>query len=219
MPASTAKVIFSDHPISANDLVHNFWEKAEPVLLNRYWSGVDAEDGRHAEARLLFTSEALLVRFECKQSEPLIINDKLFLTKKTRKLWENDVCEAFIAPDLQIPEKYCEFEVAPTGEWLDLKIHQMEGKRETDWDYNSGIKTAAEISPGSIIIAMQIPWGAFGKIPEAGEKWRGNLFRCVGRSSRSGGGKDRGYLAWQPTFTPEPNFHVPQAFGWFEFVR
>jgi Carbohydrate-binding family 9 len=213
MSASTAKVIFSSHVISARDLVHDFWQIAEPVLLDKYWSGVAAANGRHAEARLIFTSAALLVRFECKQSESLIINDKLFLTEKTRNLWENDVCEAFIAPDPEIPEKYLEFEAAPTGEWLDLKIHQQTGKRETDWGYDSGMETAAEVRPDSFIIAMRLPWEAFGKRPVAGDKWRGNLFRCVGS------GPDRGYLAWQPTFTPEPNFHVPKAFGSFEFVK
>ncbi len=39
----------------------------------------------------------------------------------------------------------------------------------------------------------------------------GNLFRCIGV------GNER-YLAWQPTGTPEPLFHVPEAFGWIQFV-
>lgn len=210
---ATAKVIFSGREIDPQDLANNFWQKAEAVLLDKYWSGAKAEDGRHAEARLIFTPEALLARFECKQSEPLIINDKLFLTEKTRNLWEKDVCEVFIAPNPSIPEKYFEFEAAPTGEWVDLKIHQMPDKRETDWDYASGMQCAAEITQDRVIIAMRIPWLAFDKMPQAGDKWRGNLFRCVGS------GENRGYLAWQPTLTPKPNFHVPQAFGWLEFVR
>ncbi len=210
---ATAKIIFSGREIDPRDLANNFWQKAEAILLDKYWSGDDAEDGRHAEARLIFTPEAFLARFECKQSEPLIINDKLFLTEKTRNLWEKDVCEVFIAPNPQIPEKYFEFEAAPTGEWVDLKIHQMPDKRETDWDYASGMQCAAEIAQDKVIIAIRIPWPAFGKMPQAGDKWRGNLFRCVGS------GENRGYLAWQPTFTPEPNFHAPQAFGWFEFVK
>lgn len=213
MPGAKAKIYFTDLDIGAHDLAHRIWEQAEGLSLNKYWSGIDAAEGRHAEARLLFTSGALLVRFDCAQSEPLIINDKLFLTQKTIGLWEKDVCEAFIAPDPEMSEKYFEFEAAPTGEWLDLKIHQAADKRETDWAYASGMKCAAEISEGRVIIAMRMPWEAFGQRPEAGELWRGNLFRCVGV------GEKRGYLAWQPTRTPEPNFHVPGAFGWFEFVK
>jgi hypothetical protein len=41
--------------------------------------------------------------------------------------------------------------------------------------------------------------------------WRINLFRCVGV------GDDR-YLAWQPTYTAEPSFHVPEVFGWLDFL-
>jgi hypothetical protein len=49
--------------------------------------------------------------------------------------------------------------------------------------------------------------------PKSGDVWLGNLLRCVGRDP------DRGYLAWQPTMTEKPNFHVPEKFGEFEFVR
>ncbi len=210
---SEAKVRFTDLDIQVQNLDHPVWQQVEAVQINKYWSGVDAGIGRHAEARLLWTPEDLLIRFDCEQSEPLIINDKPFLTEKTRGLWEKDVCEAFIAPNPQMPEKYMEFEIAPTGEWLDLTVHKNGDNFEKDWTYESKMKCAAEIFPEKVIMAMQIPWAAFGKKPENGEKWRGNLFRQAGE------GETRGYLAWQPTLTPEPQFHVPEAFGWWEFVK
>jgi hypothetical protein len=210
---SEAKVNFSDLEIEAHELHSPVWKRAEVLQINKYWSGADAGAGRRSEARLLWTQGSLLLRFDCKQSETLIINDKPFLTKKTIGLWEKDVCEAFIAPNLQVPEKYMEFEVAPTGEWLDLTVHKVNGKFEKDWTYASGMTCTAEIGLKSVIMAMRIPWKALGKTPENGEKWRGNLFRQVGS------GKTRGYLTWQPTLTPEPHFHVPEAFGWFEFVK
>jgi len=37
--------------------------------------------------------------------------------------------------------------------------------------------------------------------------WRVNFFRVEGSE------EPRGYYAWQPTHTPQPNFHVPSAFG------
>jgi len=43
------------------------------------------------------------------------------------------------------------------------------------------------------------------------ERRRANLFRCIGSDPT------RGYLAWQPTRTPEANFHLPQVFGWLVF--
>lgn len=59
---------------------------------------------------------------------------------------------------------------------------------------------------------IKINWQAFGKKPNEGKIWHGNLFRCVGE------GETRGYLAWQPTMTEKPNFHFPEAFGEIEFT-
>jgi alpha-galactosidase len=42
--------------------------------------------------------------------------------------------------------------------------------------------------------------------------WRVNFFRVEGKED------PRGYYAWQPTGTPQPNFHVPSAFGQMRFV-
>jgi alpha-galactosidase len=198
--------------VAAADLDHPEWERASAVTIARHWSGEDAPEWRHAEARLIWSGAALCVRFVCRQREPLILNPTPQTETKTIGLWERDVCEIFVAPDAERPERYFEFEAAPTGEWLDLGIYQLRGERETDWEFRSGMTVAARRSIDHFIIAMRIPWDAFrGDAPTAGERWRANLFRCVGAT------EGRGYLAWQPTRTPQPNFHVPQAFGWLNF--
>lgn len=204
-------IFYAAENFAVNDFENENWLKAEFILLTRYWSGAPAPPHRRATARLLWTNENLLVRFDCCQQEPLIISRNPQTEVETANLWERDVCEIFVAPDADKPQKYFEFEVAPTGEWLDYAILQRADTRETDASYNSGIKTAAHILVNSFTIIFQINWQAFGKTPIAGEKWLGNLFRCVGA------GANRGYLAWQPTLTPQPNFHVPQAFGIFKF--
>ncbi len=198
--------------VAAADMDHKAWSSARVVQLTRYWSGEEAPAGRHGEARVLWTEAALCVRFVCRQSEPLIVNPTPQTEMKTPGLWERDVCEIFIAPDAAVPERYFEFEAAPTGEWLDLGIHQLPDARETDWEFQSGMAVAARHSADQIMIAMRIPWDAFlGHPPTSGERWRANLFRCVGAS------EGRGYLAWRPTCTTHPNFHVPKAFGWLIF--
>ena len=126
-------------------------------------------------------------------------------------LWDRDVCEIFVAPDARTPRRYMEFEAAPTGEWLDLTIQHNEGVRETDRNFHSGMTAAARIEDGSNTIALSVPWAAFGRAPQANDSWRINLFRCVGA------GPERGYLAWQPTRTPQPDFHIPTVFGWLKF--
>jgi hypothetical protein len=75
------------------------------------------------------------------------------------------------------------------------------------------METAAKIEENCVIMGMKIPWSACGRKPETGEVWLGNIFRCVGNEP------NRGYLAWRPTFTEKPNFHVPETFGEFVFAR
>jgi hypothetical protein len=135
------------------------------------------------------------------------------LSSKTRGLWDRDVCEIFVAPNRDEPRKYFEFEIAPNGEWIDLGVYQKPDERVTDWDYRSGMQSSSKIERGKITMAIKVPWKAFGKTPKTSDVWLGNLFRCVGS------GATRGYLAWQPTKTPEPAFHAPEAFGEFEFVQ
>jgi hypothetical protein len=183
------------------------------IAVDRYWSGDAAPAGRRFETRLLWSDEELYVRFTANQDEPIIASANPAIETKTMRLWERDVCEIFIAPDGDEPRRYFEFEVAPTGEWLDVAIDMTSGERVTDWDYASGMEAAARIEDGRVTMAMRIPWEAFGRKPEAGDVWLGNIFRCVGQ------GPGRGYLAWQPTMTEKPNFHVPEAFGKFVFVK
>jgi alpha-galactosidase len=197
--------------IDVGDLSHPLWEAATAVEISRYWSGAEAPANRCAEARALWSAESLYVRFDCQQGEPLTVSSSPNLTSKTIGLWERDVCEIFVAPDSNEPERYFEFEAAPTGEWLDLAIRQTPEKRETDWEYSSGMTVAARVAERDFTIAMRIPWSAFGRQPQAGDEWRANLFRCIGS------GDERGYLAWRPTRTEQPNFHVPAAFGWLRF--
>ena len=198
--------------LAAADLNHKEWHNARPIQISKYWSGAPAPPGRHAEARILWSGKALHIRFVCHQTEALVVSSTPQISQKTMGLWDRDVCEIFIAPDLNVVERYLEFEAAPTGEWLDVAIHVTPEKRESDWEFHSHMTTAAHIEKDRVTIAMRIPWNHWIHEPQAGERWRANLFRCVGKDP------DRGYLAWQPTRTPKPGFHVPQVFGWLVFA-
>lgn len=197
-----------------DDFQNEIWQKSDKIRLKKYWSGSLAENTRHAESRLVWTEKSLFIRFEGNQTEPLVVNSKPKRTEKTIGLWERDVFEIFLAPEFKNPKTYFEFEIAPTGEWLDAKIEILPGgTRQTDFEFNSGMRSAVKVLEDKILAIIKIDWRAFGKEPRAGEIWRGNLFRCIGK------GESRGYLAWQPTKTLVPNFHVPEVFGQFEFIK
>jgi Carbohydrate family 9 binding domain-like len=187
------------------------WDQASPVLIQHLWTGAPAPPERHAEVRLCWSGNGLHTRFLCQQHEPLVIANEPVTEKKTLGLWDRDVCEVFIAPDAANPSIYYEFEAAPTGEWVDLAITMTPTGRNTEWDYSSGMTTTSSVVHDNVVIGITIPWST--RIPRTttGDLWRLNLFRCVGSHPR-----DR-YLAWRPTGTPEPNFHVPDAFGWLRF--
>ncbi|CAN5499750.1 MAG: carbohydrate-binding family 9-like protein [Pyrinomonadaceae bacterium] len=204
------KQIIDDFRIESLD--NPLWHGADCVHIEKYWSGEPAPPERYAEATLLWSETAFYVRFAAEQSEPLIISENPDLESKTFGLWDRDVCEIFISPDAKPPGNYFEFEIAPTGEWVDIAFFtDMAGNRKMDTNYASGMQTAARIEQNKIVVAMKVEWKAFGKKPEFGDVWRGNLFRCVGKNP------DRGYLAWRSTRTETPNFHVPEAFGELEF--
>jgi hypothetical protein len=209
---NTAKISNVAHDFEIDALDDPVWSNAETVLIDRYWSGESAPAYRQFETRLLWSETSLYVRFDSRQGESLIVSETPDLIKKAMGLWDRDVCEIFLAPDPTAATKYYEFEIAPTGEWLDVAVEVLPDRRVSDWGYHSGIKTVARLENDRIISAMRIGWDAFGCKPKIGDVWLGNLFRCVGKDP------DRGYLTWQPTYTSVPSFHVPERFGRFKFA-
>src|SRR5438034_7945508 len=89
--------------LSANDPDHPDWNKVRPIKITRYWSGLQAPVGRHAEAQVCWSEEALSLRFVCSQNEPLIVNPNPVTDKKTIGLWERDVYELYLASYPSIP--------------------------------------------------------------------------------------------------------------------
>lgn len=198
--------------ITAEQLDHPAWSNSKPIQITRYWSGETAPTERHAEARIIWTTTSLLAHFKCNQEEPLVVAQSPQTGQKTVGLWDRDVSEIFIAPDPDQLTRYFEFEAAPTGEWIDLGIRNTGAGRNTDWEFQSGMTTASRIDTDLVTTVIKIPWSLSIPKPDAGNEWRVNLCRCVGRDP------NRGYLAWQPTGAPVPNFHVPEVFGRLRFV-
>ena len=207
---ATIEAPYSRAKLTAAAFDHAEWSRAHPIQITRTWSGDAAPASRYAEARIIWTDESLSVRFVCRQEEPVTVSSNPQLGTKTPRLWDRDVCEIFLAPDAKTPERYFEFEASPAGEWLDIAITLTPGGRESNFEFQSGMSAAAKAIANQTIVSMTIPWSTCIPKPEPGDRWRLNLFRCVGL------GNER-YLAWQPTYTVEPNFHVPEAFGELAF--
>lgn len=202
---------FVETPLAVDDFENEAWQRCQPVTIAHEWSGAPAPVERHAETRICWSDEALHVRFVANQHEPLVVSAEPITDRKTLGLWDRDVCEIFVAPSASEPWRYFEFEAAPTGEWVDLGILLTAEGRYTDWDFYSGMTVATKLSALQVRISMNIPWSASLPKPNRGDQWLVNLFRCVGPEA------PERYLAWRPTGTPEPNFHVADAFGPLQF--
>ncbi len=186
------------------------WSRARLLTLDRNWRGEAAPSQLRTIARALWNADELLFGFECRYTE-LDVDQEFDMNEERHALWDRDVCEAFIRSPLERQEwVYKEFEVAPTGQWCDLIVDRL--SMTHDWKWRSGMRTAGRIDEKFWCAVMAIPFDAFGRRPEEGEVWKANLFRI----SRFDG--ERQYLAFSPTYTEEPNFHVPERFVNLRFV-
>jgi hypothetical protein len=202
---------YVETPIGVDDFDNEGWQRCRPVTIAHEWSGEPAPIERHAEVRICWSNQALHVRFVGNQHEPLVVSAAPQTDRKTLGLWDRDVCEIYIAPNADEPWRYFEFEAAPTGEWVDLSIVLTAEGRHTDWDFYSGLTVASKVSASQVTVGLRVPWSSSIPKPKVNERWLINLFRCVGPEA------PERYLAWRPTKTPEPNFHVPEAFGPLDF--
>ena len=103
---------------------------------------------------------------------------------------------------------YKEFEVAPNGMWIDLDISPS-GLA----DLKSGMTRSVHVDEKRKIWSAElaIPMKSITRNFDAHSTWRVNFYRVEGKT------EPRKYMAWQPTMTPEPNFHVPEKFGVLRF--
>jgi len=103
---------------------------------------------------------------------------------------------------------YKEFEVSPNGLWIDLDISPGGLK-----DLRSGLQRSVWLdeSAHTWTAELAIPMKSLTAHFDPAAVWRVNFYRVEGIK------EPRSYFAWQPTNTPQPNFHVPSAFGRMHF--
>lgn len=185
------------------------WAKAAPAAFCADWQGCNPDPARQTEVRVLWTPAMLYLRFACRYRELFVFEDSDANGRRDH-LWDRDVAEAFLQPDPSRPRYYREFEVSPNGMWIDLDIFP-EGLS----DLKSGLRRSVWLAPGQRTWAAElaIPMIALTANFDPAAVWRANFYRVEGLQ------EPRFYSAWQQTRTPQPNFHVPTAFGKLRFTE
>ena len=175
-----------------------------PIVFCSDWQGKNPDEQRETQVRVLWSSQTLYLRFECRYRELFLFSDSDPNGRRDH-LWDRDVAEAFLQPDPSREHYYREFEVSPNGMWIDLDI--FPGGLA---DLKSGLKKSVVLD-------------------EKGHRWTAELaipMKALTPSFRSEGDLAGQFLSGRRNErtaslsglaanrnSPEPNFHVPSAFG------
>ena len=185
------------------------WSQAGATTFCADWQSRNADPARQTEVRILWTPAMLYLRFACRYRDLFVFDDSDPNGRRDH-LWDRDVAEAFLQPDPSRPRYYREFEVSPNGMWIDLDVFPggisdlKSGLHRSVWLDRDSHTWAAELA---------IPMPALTAHFDPAAIWRANFYRVEGNK------EPRFYSAWQPTNSPQPNFHVPEAFGYLRFIE
>jgi alpha-galactosidase len=185
------------------------WATAEPVSFCADWQGKHPDPHRQTRVSVLWSNTTLYLRFECRYRDINVFKDSDPNGRRDH-LWDKDVAEAFLQPDPSRERYYKEFEISPNGMWIDLDISP--GPLQ---DLKSGIHRSVFLNEKDKVwtAELAVPLHSLTSQFDPSSVWRATFFRVEGAA------EPRKYFAWQPTHTPEPNFHVPGAFGRLKFIR
>jgi alpha-galactosidase len=183
------------------------WQSAQPVRFHSDWQGKNPDPMLETHIRVLWSPTSLYLKFVCRYRELFVFEDS-DLNGRRDHLWDRDVAEAFLQPDPSVERTYKEFEVAPNGMWIDLDI-SLAGLA----DLKSGLSRSVHVDAQRKIwtAELAIPMHCLTEEFDPKRVWRANFYRVEGNA------EPRQYMAWQPTHSPQPNFHVPKAFGTLRF--
>lgn len=183
------------------------WERATPITFCADWQGQRPDTARETEVRVLWTTKFLYLRFVCRY-KTLFVFDNADVNGRRDHLWDRDVAEAFFQANPSRSRHYREFEISPNGMWIDLDIFPG-GMR----NLKSGMQRSVRLDEARQrwIAELAIPMRSITPNFDPSVAWRANFYRVEGKQ------EPRFYSAWQPTKTPSPNFHVPEAFGTLRF--
>jgi alpha-galactosidase len=188
------------------------WKAAPVAHLERGWDGREHLDLR-TDIRILWEPEYIYAGFRCPYRE-LYIDSTAPLSHYRWELWNLDMVELHLSDATFGISRYVELQAAPTGHWMDLEVIFFQNKPYFDWIWRSGYQVQSYIMEDVWTVEMKIPVRAIaGKPLEAGTVWSVNAYRTDGK------GEKRRYLAFSPTFTEKPNFHIPARFGRMIFLH
>lgn len=201
---ATAQVVFlGDHePTIDGRGDDEVWKRARPVAWDTDWKG--RATGTRTSARFAWSKRGLYALFELDGAGLFVDRTRPVATER-EGLYREDCVELFLVPDAKAPRRYFEVEVGPFGHFFDLDVEL--GKRsDTAWSSHPTIATRRDATKRTAAIELRLAAPEIISALKSGAVLPLGLYRMEGKSPRQ-------YLAWSPTLTAKPNFHVPDRFG------
>jgi Carbohydrate family 9 binding domain-like len=197
---------FAELPDVSADPFSPEWQKLPQQLLCETVTG--AQPRQRTWFRAAWNAVELRVMFFAEDNHTWAT-----LTKRDAPLYKEEVVEIFLDPFTDT-ECYFEIEVNPLNAVFDLVLRRTRsGYRKCfEWDCE-GLRTSVAKRNDGWCAELAVPFASLTPtLPALGTVWRANFFR-IDRPEDS----SRELSAWSPTGIA--NFHVPQRFGYLNFVR
>jgi len=196
------------------------WAAAEVLKIDKHpWF---RGGQKHAtEARLLYDRRAVHVQFLCCDSHIFSM-----VTELNGPVCRDSCVEFFATVDPQFGPHYFNLEVNCCGTFL-MQFGPDSSHRAPITPEQAERVAIAASHPGPTKdesddddgwwVAASIPFDLLSEMssrrvgPTAGTEWRGNFYRCGGRTNAQ-------YACWNEVDGPRPNFHRPECFGLLRFA-
>ncbi|MCL2725716.1 MAG: DUF362 domain-containing protein [Polyangiaceae bacterium] len=192
-----------DASIVIDGVAEAAWNKAPAITFDTDWSG--ARTPASTRVRALWSTRALYMLFEIENTGFHVDASRPVQTERD-KLYEEDCVEIFVGTDPGNKNRYYEIEVGPLGHFFDLAIDRTKHLSDAAWSSDPVIATKVDREHRRATIEIALRSRDITAAFTPGARLPFALYRMEGKAPRL-------YLAWRPTRTPKPNFHVPEAFG------
>jgi predicted TIM-barrel fold metal-dependent hydrolase len=204
LPNPTLKAARTSDSITLDGVLdEKAWQDAQVQTIEYTLADGTPRPELSTEVRSLWSDDALYFSFVCPFTKLTVFETPV--EGERLGLWDRDVVEVFVETDPAKSTRYAEYEVAPTGEQLDVLVDLP----EKDFAWLSGVQSAVKVDNDAHrwTAEIRIPTQNLLSAPLAkGTRLRMNLFR----SDRA----DDAFLAWNPTL--KNTTHVPERFGVLE---
>lgn len=193
-----------DDAITVDGAIDPAWDAAERTTFATNWAGQATPI--ETSVRILHRRDALYMLWEL-TGAGLRVDESHPTDVERANLYEEDCVEIFLTPDPSEPKRYFEIELGPLGHWFDLLVDRRDGNRDDlAWSSEIETRTSVDRASGRVVIEAAIRSPEVLAALRPGAELPLALYRIEGRGPRN-------YLAWSPTESPRPNFHVPEKFG------